>query len=472
MNCRNFFIITFVLMAESFALSFEVNLFDFKEVYPQENNGDMHTVASLVRRALEFGLDSREKMQILFQARTDIRVKLGCVMPQVAVLQLLSAVENAMMNSALQFANSNLCADAAVPLVGFLFPNRWFELRGSVQMRRAERASLSVLLGNCAHAVQHIYFDIQTQIWSVRVLEFYIEELKKLIGLLKEQKAEGVSRAKGSDIAVLENILGHFEAELAYVDALSAEIPKLETVINLDLDFDWESIIVEPHFFNIENKQPKNYEEIFPLVLKRSKEIKNIKQLIKNAKSEKRAVYFDVFDPLTYKRVGFSQPQRIKICASNINVLKMEKKRTKMQLSNLIQTAINNYNNALNVITKVEEGMSKLSFIKDAINKNINDLSSDLDIVTISLYFKYAKKQAINFLNLYISLMEAETDFARFTWTGDIYNLVKDFEKNDLPKILKETKKKHTLRRKVKNKFRKQKPNNNTLDERLANCDL
>lgn len=430
---------------------YKLGLFDFKADYPSEcdANENCYKVDDLVKRALEFGLESRMEIQMLFQARSEVRSRIANILPQINVIGVLSTV----ITSAATRSPA-IGTDAVIPLVGFLFPSRWFEIQSSRRLRDAEAESLNTLFADRAQAIQHFYFDIQTQIWSIRILEFYIHELERVVSHLHHQRIGTKRRASHEDIAVLENIRAGLMYDVAFVDNLSASYPRLASAIGLDPARDWSFLRVEPH--NIEEFGHVNlhqYNEFYPKALELSTEIKNVSKLLAAAKEIKRSLYFDYFDPASGHDLGFGNGYRLKIARSQIHVLNVLMLRTKMQLSTAIHSAINNYNDSITAYPGVEEGLNKLVILRHAVERHINDNKAPLDIMKFVRYFQYAKDQALRFAQSYFIFKGAETDLNRYTWNGHLYDIVREYQKYKLPEFLKDVKKENSFRHAVKEKI-------------------
>lgn len=449
-----FAIILLVSVPLSAEKKYRLSLFNFKESYPSEcdvHSENCYTVDELVKNALECGLESRAEIQMLFQARADVRVRVANILPQINVIGVLSTI----ITSAATRSPA-IGTDAVIPLVGFLFPSRWFDLQSSRRLRDAEAESLNTLFADRAQAIQHFYFDIQTQIWSIRILEFYIREIESVVQHLYHQRIGTKRRASHEDIAVLENIRGGLMYDAAFVDNLSAAYPRLASAIGLNPEKDWSILRVEPHdieeYGHINQHQ---YGEFFPRALLLSTEIKNVERLKQAAENVKRGLYFDYFDPASGHDLGFGNGYRIKIARSQIKVLDVLLLRTKMQLSMAIHSAINNYNDSISAYPGVEEGLHKLSALRRAVEKHINDTNAPLDIMKFVRYFQYAKDQALRFAQSYFIFKGAEADLDRYTWNGHIYDIVREYQKYKLPEFLKEAKKDNSFRYAAKKKLMK-----------------
>lgn len=431
-----------------FAERHQIKLFELDKEYPSpcdDPTNPCYTMEDLVKQALERGLDSLEKIQLLYQARKDVKVKMGELLPQINPLSIATAA-----------MDRNISIDTVIPLVGFLFPSRWYEWKASRHLAEAELESVGSVFADRTQAVQHLYFDIQMQIWSIRILEFYIKEIEELIEFVKEQQRTGIRQVTDADIGILENLKGKLIYDRAFIDALSAALPQLATAIGLSPNFDWSHLKIEPHNFDSLNHiNRREYQEFWPDALARSTEVKNVEYLIEATKDNKRGVYFDFFDPGSGNELGFGYGSRIKISRSKVEVLRLALRRTKMQLSNLIQNSLNNYNDAVGSFPGIENGLKYLDSISEAIEDHVNDTSVPLDITRIVRHFKYAEGQAIRYTYSYFTFRIAEADLNRYTWRGKFYDIAHEYRIFKVPEFLEKIKKANSFRQRFRKNVRR-----------------
>jgi len=435
----------FLSLAVYSQTSYQLRLFDFADYSPSCPEDSCYTVDDLVKQALEFGLDSREKIQMLFQARAQVKVKIGGLLPQ---LNIMAVASSAMSGS--------VSLDAVIPFVGFLFPSHWLGWLSARSLKKAEAYSLNTLFADRAQAIQHLYFDIQRQIWSIRILKFYLDEVETLTEFLNTQRIYGLRQITMEDIAILENIKGAMAYDLAFIDNLSAVLPQLATAIGLEPNFDWSTLQVESHnLVSLNNLRQREYKEYYPRAIALSTEIKNVASLVKAAKNDKNAAYFDFFDPASGNNLGFDFGYRIRIARSNVDVLKILMQRTRMQISNQIHNALNNYNDSISAFPGIIEGLFYLEYLRESTEKNLNDTSQPFDIMKIIRYFDYAKSQVLRYIQSYFIFKQAKADLDRYTWNGRIYDIVRDYHAIKLPQILHKVKKKYSCQQIVKKRKNK-----------------
>lgn len=439
-----------------------LKIFNFHEPFPSDCDDSpepCYGIEDLTKMALESRISSREKIQLLFQAQKEIRQKMGQILPQLNPTSIAGSLLKIKMEYLIPYFNiaslaqEILSIDMILPFVGFLFPSRWYDWKSSRYLKKAELDSLAAFNANTAQTVQRLYFDIQMQLWSIHILEFYIKEVEELIKFLIEQRDAGIRRVTDEDIGILENIKGKLVYDRAFIDGLSAALPQLATAVGLAPDFDWSHLKIEPYNFEpITQKKSRKYQEFWPEALAQSPEVRNAENLIVAAKANKRSIYFDFFDPASGHDLGFGYGSRIKIARSQVEILNISLKRTKMELSNLIQDSLNNYNDAVESFPGLDNGLKHLENIKLDLNEHINNADEPLDITRIALHFKYAEGQAIRYTYSYFLFRAAEASLNRYTWQGSIYQIVNDFMTFKVPQLLKETKKQHSFRQAFKNK--------------------
>jgi hypothetical protein len=406
-----------------FTYSHQLEIFNFNSYSHKHEKNRGNTVAELVRQSLRFSIESRTELQNLYQARAAIRVSMGQILPQ---LDPSSAIAAGMDLSA--------SIDTFLPLVGSIFPNRWYTFKASYILRKAEKFVAQSVLADRAKIIQDIYYNIQTQIWSIRVLEFYENQIGELIHYLSTtRKYKNLKR----DLALLENLKARISYDRAFIDSLSASLPQLATEVGLNPSVDWAHLTLEKcDIASLKKEILGKYYDYWPQALERSPEVKYAFQLIRAARASKFATYFDIFDIANGSTINFGTFSLYKSERSNVQVCEIGLKQAKMQLSNNIQNALNNYNDAIEAIPPMEDAVAKLEDIRRAVSRNINNKSSKIDINNILWYFTYAEGQALRLVTGYFSFKIAQADLNRYTWNGPIYNIVQDYIDLELPQRL------------------------------------
>jgi hypothetical protein len=437
--------VTLLLSLALPVLGHELRLFDFNENYPtgcEDPERPCFTLKDLIQRGLEHGMDSREQIQLLFQARAASRIKLGLLLPQFDPV-----------NSASAAMEGKVGIDTALLFVGFLSPSRWFDYKSAKDLRKAQEEAVATVFANTAQAIQTLYFNIQMQIWSIRILQFYIYEIDNLIEFL-EHCENSDTKSTLEDIAVLQNIKAKFEYDLAFIDALSSDLPNLATLVGLSPDVDWQFLKVEEHVLSPIPQQYAHYGDFYPEAKARSTELRNVHHLMAAAHQQKRSAYFEFIDPLYAATFGFGYGYSIKIARSNIEILNIAKQRTAMQLSNTIQYALNNYNDSISALPAMERALERLVDIRPSVESHINNANAPLDINRLARYFEYSAGQALRYISSYFIFRSAEADLKRYTWSGEMYELVDYYRTHKMAEFLEAAKKQHSFRHLIKTRWR------------------
>lgn len=421
-----------------------LKIFDFNEDYSSERNkkAKYYTFEDLILRSLEFGLDCQEKTQMVFQAKRAVKVKLSNILPQI---NLISIADSAL--------NRSLSVETFVPFVGFLFPGRWYDWQAAKYLRQAEGESLAALFADKAQVVQNLYFNIELQLWSIRVLKFYVNEINNIIDLLKKQRKVSSRRVSAADIAVLQNIKGKLGYDLAFTDSLSSLLPQLATALGNKPDFDWATLEVEPHKIqSVKGLTKRKYSEFWYDALTKAPEIKNIQFLILASKKNRKKFYFDFLDPDSGNNLGFGYGSSIKMSRSSTGILEVQLERSKMSLSNAIQDALNNYNDSVDSFPGIILGLKQLEHIRADVESHLNDKKVALDINKIIRFFDYSVGQALRYVGSYFVLRSAEANLNRYTWNGKVYRIVNEYIYDKVPGFLIDIKKMYSNKRTIMHK--------------------
>lgn len=442
----SFSVFTQVIAAHS-QENHKVAIFDFQrnnEASCSSSDKDCYTVESLVKRALETGLESQEKLQLLFQVHEEVKLKLSHLFPE---LNVYSVVDSAMERAA--------SIDAITSFTGFLFPHRWLEWQASRYLKQASEESIATLFANQVQIIQHLYYDIQMQVWSLKILDFYIAELNSLIMHLNAQKDAQPERITQADIAILMNIKAKLEYDRAFMDSLASYLPRVATAIGLSPEFDWASLKLEPCAIDTEEKPRRKYFDFYGLAIERSTEIKTLEFLIESAKKSLKAHYLEFLDPHSGQHLGLGFGSHIKIARSKIKNLNIESDRIKMSVSNKIQNSLNYYTESTVSLPKLAEGIKELEHIKAVVDQSINDENVPLDINYIARFFETAEGQAMRYIYAYFVYRTAKADFDRYTWAGKLYQIAREYHTVKVPVFLEEIKREHSFRYRIKQKLKR-----------------
>lgn len=459
----------FVSGATPSEFDYRLGFFDFSQKQPSPCNKEVKCYApmDLVIETMRSGLEARQQIQVLFQAVKQSHVTMAQILPHINPTNMADSILSFRLADLVPYLNFASIAQSIVdnaqtmtigtfmPVAGFLFPNRWYDWRASRNVMHAQEEALSSVFANQTLASLQIYFDIERQIRLIKILKYYVKEINALIRFLEEQTVNGQKRAKISDIAVLKNIIGQFQNDRAWIDALSAVRPQLATLIGLSPEIDWSKLKTKPYeFTSLSGESFGTYFDFWPDAEDLSPELNNIRYLIKAAKKNKRSVTFDIFDPDSSDNLDFGYSSRIKIARCNVGILEIRLEATKRQISNAIHNALNTHNVALAAALGVENSFKYLPGIRAVVERNINDTSVPLDITKIARYFQYAEGQAIRLVNAYFAFRSAEAALNRYSWRGPYYEVVSDFIENQVPKTLAKTKKAHSFHRAFLNKLK------------------
>lgn len=431
-----------------------IKLFDFYSHAPtdcQTDKDPCYDIQDLISQALQNGLESREKVIELFQYKQNVKNKRGMILPQINIVQ-----------TAVAALDKSPTIESTIPLVGFIFPNRWFDYSKAKRLKEAEEESLITLFANRALEIQRLYFYAQSQIWTIKIYKFYIKELNRLIDFLKNHK----KTISDEDIAILQNIRGEFIYKLSFTDALSSVLPSLATAIGLSPHKDWAKLKIKPYSITtMSHEQKRDYLDFWPQAFVHSTELKGIKFLIKAAKYNKKSIFYDIIDPASGNEIGFSYGPRIKIARSEIKKINIFEKRTQMQLSNALQNALNNYNDSIDSFAGIEIALDALEHMRQAVEKDINDPSRPLDINRIDRYFWHALGRATDFISSFFIFHVSKAELERYTWEGEAYELVQQSRTTLLPQLLDDIKKELSFRQSAKNLARKVRRNKSPVSQ-------
>lgn len=438
---KYFFVISVfyaIFLSQANYASHQLGLFDFNannRQYNGKKGNRGHSINALIKKSLNYSIASQIELQNLYQARAAIRISLGQILPQFDPSSALAAG-----------IDLSASIDTVLPLIGSIFPNRWYNFKATYILRKAEKYMVHAVLANRAQIIQDIYYNIQMQIWSIKILEFYDAELEELINFLENHRRKGKNKITLAAIGMLENEKAEMAYDRSFIDALSASLPQLATEVGLNPAFDWSELMVEPcDLESLKGENLTKFYDYWPQAEVESPEIKYASEAIRAARANKYASYLNFLDIAADNTINFGTFSLYKSARSQVDVCTLELRNTKMQLSNNIQNALNNYNDAVVAIPQLENAMLKLEDMRQEVEKKLNDKKSKIDMNEILWYFKYAKGQALRLVAGYFTFKTAQADLNRFTWNGPIYDVIKDYISEELPQRLKEIRRTNSL---------------------------
>lgn len=392
------------------------------------------SVPGLIRRALEYGLESQHNMQELYVARKEVIREFGHIFPQ---LNVLATLESA--------GNRHVSVEAVLPLVGFIFPNRWFSIFAARSGRKATEESIETAFADTVQEIEHLYYEIQLQQWSLRVMDFYLKEYEQVIEFIKNKIATGSNRFTPEHLSVFKIHYNELIHKRAFMDSLAAALPHMATILGFDPRVDWASLKIQPTIIDFEDQPIRQYDEFYPKAEINSSEIRALGYLIKAAKRTLRANYFTFLDPHSGRDFGIHYLTHLKIAHSKVSSLKIEIKMQKNNISNNLQHALNQYSESTKSTRVLRGSLGELENLRSEAQKQLTDESTPFEIVTVTRYFEEAKKQALNFIYSYFVYHTAVADFNRYTREGEYYQIVRDY-RDKIPVFIKNVRREHSFR--------------------------
>lgn len=394
------------------------------------------TVSGLIKHALEFGLESEKNMQELFAAKQEAQKEFGHIFPQINALATLEA------------GSGHVSVEAVLPFFGFIFPNRWFSFFAAGSGLKATEENLATLFANTVQEIEHLYYDIQLQKWSLRVMDFYLTEYEKVIELIENKIASGSQKFTSEHLSIFKIQYNELTHKRAFLDSLAAALPHMATILGLDSRVDWADLKIHPTMIDLDDQPKRYYNEFYSKAVANSSEIRTLRHMIKAAKRTMRANYFTFLDPHSGRDLGLHYLAHIKIARSKITSLEIDIGLQKNKISSALQESLNKYTEATKSTHYLRRSLlNELENLRLKAEEQLidEDEHKHFDVVTVTRYFDEAKKQALNFIYSYFVYRTAVADFNRYTREGEYYQLVENY-RNLVPAFLKKIEREHSFR--------------------------
>ena len=319
------------------------------------------TIDQLVRMLRQQNFDIRANAERVYQAKKNIDVKVGALLPSLSFGTLMSLAEPNPF-------------ELVPSLLGFLFPSNWFRWKESKLFFEAERWSQVTLIANQVNSLMIQICRVLYIRELIGVYEQYTRQMRSLArnSELRFRMGEGRFDAKADH----ENIVLQLEQD---TQALRNGYVKLkyEIAFSVDLDVEeWNRFDIEP--VGLPDLDCRHYlapEDLLADIIEISPERKQLKYLVEAAKYSRRARTFDFLNPngSTGNSLGYGYISQIKIGRSRTEVLNTKTNELKSRLQLAAYRVARDQNLALDNYRQFKIGLKNSEKVAWFLNDNLTD---------------------------------------------------------------------------------------------------
>jgi hypothetical protein len=303
----------------------------------QSSSGTSYTLDQLLGRTKYANYTITEEAERAYQARENIKVAIGKLLPHLSLSDVLGVAMNGPMG----------LIGTVGDLLPFIFPSNWYAWDQAKALSVAESKSFASLRGNEMSAVQGLYYEIlrDQQILAkldeygtwLRQIQHVIQE-KEQLGALKKGSAEyfGIRVAQvAQDEEQISLLLQQEKSALAYATALSP----LNGITDL-------SPVQTP---DLENTPPLSANDFANEAKTKSFELAAMDSMIQAAHEGTSQVSWGILDPTANTGgLNFGYASSLTISKSNENGLKIQREALSALIEQRSVDVAAQFNEALN----------------------------------------------------------------------------------------------------------------------------
>lgn len=310
-----------------------------------ETGSDIYSVDNLIQRLKYQNFDLRINAERVYQARKNINLKIGALIPSLNFGNIIAAAE---MNF----------FDLVPAMLGFMFPSNWFRWEESKLFFQAERWGHVSMTANQVNALMAEIYQVSYVRGLIHAYHGYTVQMRELATQSRSRLEMGEGRLDAC--LSLENLVILLEEDLV---ALKSEYRKLKYqiafVVNLD-EKRWNEFEIEPLSFpDLRQENPRKASDILDLVIEASPEKKQLAYLIEASKFSTKSRIFDFLNPAGGgdTALGFGYISQLQIGKSQTRILDIQQEELVSNLKLSSYRAVENYNLAIQNHRQFDHGL-------------------------------------------------------------------------------------------------------------------
>jgi hypothetical protein len=295
------------------------------------------TLSDAMKIALQRNFSSRIEYEHAIQARLSAKS---------AYLQLLPHLS---VGSALSVAGGGVGVFSALgDLVPFLFPSRWFQAKEASEQSQVEQDTLALMRADLMPQVEGLAYTQLQDAASLVLYQQLIVDVNTVYKQVSDLEAKGQMPAGSAD-----HLLSSLQSLQMDEQGLEILVRKDRTSIAQALGFMNPDAVLEvdlpSELTPVEAAQSLVFGALTDAVVERSLELKQISDLTKLAKLQKKEIPFDWLDPSydSSRDLGFALGTEVEISQSKINQLGLVSEQMQQALAATLDGAVEDYNLAL-----------------------------------------------------------------------------------------------------------------------------
>jgi|GEM_PF-3739851 len=330
----------------------------------------------------------------VFQARKDVKVKMGMLLPSFN-LRLSVFTTDLIKGFPLNMLEY-------VPnLLGFLFPSNWFHLAESKYYAKASEQSFYSLMANQINSSENLYYNIHQQTIDLNIQKLHREFVANLVALMQLKYQQGLvslDEVRKAELYLREINVSYIQTKAAIGDMT----PIMGAALDLPVAYNKFQLKRLP-LINLTDRPMTEPNLYLDRIIAKSYELKSLEHLATAAKYSKRARYFEFLSPSsgTDSAFGFGYLSSINIGRAEQEIVKIQQEQMDAKLHESLYQIVAMYNSSLELFEEANKALIATDYVINA-NLQLLFLDSNVDfykfreILIQHVNFQYVKNMAIH----------------------------------------------------------------------------
>lgn len=326
-----------------------------------------YSLEDLLNKVQQMNFDSRNQLAQLQGAKANMR------------LHYLNLLPHLSFGSGLTVSTLDPIGwiSAIGDLMPFLLPSRWAQASEASHLYKAQQIGVATLREDAMQITEGLVSQVVADNENVRMIQQVIQTTAASVEQIKNlEKIGKLQPGRYRDLA--STLKGLEELKSSLELSCSSDLIELAYAIGFKNPLAIRSITMSAP--NMDHAQELTLtDSAQQKVLISAHELLQMDEMILAAKANMTERMFEWMDPAADPQagIGLGLPSYVKIGASSVSSLKIQKEQMSAQLLNKLAHAYDDYNNALKNYQQMNDGvqlqLARIQVAKDEMNQNPND---------------------------------------------------------------------------------------------------
>lgn len=358
---------------------------------PGTDEDHPYTIDELMGRAKFQSYSVNQEAERVFQAKDNVKVAVGNLLPHFNMRDLLSVVSG---------GGPLGLVETVGDLLPFLFPSNWYKWDEAKELYSAAKKSFASLRGNEMNYVENIFYVIHRDQTVFDYIKDHLARTQDLYEMIVKRERFGQMPQGSADRFLLSMV------------SIEQDVEQFSLLLNQELSALSHSVALPPasgvkklaqiEIPDLTNAKPIDAKAIDPVAKAVSLELKTLDFLIAASKNARGEQAFGFLDPNSSSSIGFGYAATLRIGKSRTKEIEIKKTETISLIEKKVLDVVSEYNNTLSFYRLSERGyqtsLKRLDVLYQRLRLGDDSISEETfvqELVEASQYaLKYSSTRA------------------------------------------------------------------------------